>query len=205
MSEFIEARQVIPPANDEELAAVAAEGRRAAERIRRFLSRPEYAGQTEPSYQALARRGIRAVTNVVHQYRSGGPVPHPGTIAWLLLVLEHPAVRDHAWAMMDPAARDAHKRMWTDITRRACPGYVAAPASLLAFVAWQGEDRDLARAAVELALDDTEDYSMATTLHTAIDWPSSLAIPPMTPDEVATAHGLAESPTPGEPVPVATT
>jgi hypothetical protein len=204
MSEFIDARQVIAPASDEELAAVKAEGRRAAERVGRFLPRPEYAGQLEPSYRALARRGIHAVTNVVQQYRGGGPVPHPATIAWLLLVLDHPPVLDHAWALMEPAARNAHRRMWLDLTRRACPGYVAAPASLLAFVAWQNEDRDLARAAVDLALDDTEEYSMATTLHTAINWPSSFAIPPMTPLEVGIRYGLTESPAPGEPVPATT-
>jgi Domain of unknown function (DUF4192) len=193
-------RKVIVPADAEELAAVKAEGQRAAERVRRFLSRPEYAGQLEPSYRALARRGIHAVTNVVKEYRSGGPVPHPATVAWLLLVLDHLPVRDHAWALMEHSARDAHRRMWLDLTRRACPGYVAAPASLLAFVAWQDEDRDLARAAVDLALDDTEDYSMATTLHTAINWPSSFAIPPMTPLEAGITYGLTESPAPGEPV-----
>jgi hypothetical protein len=200
MSGPIDTRKVIAPADAEELAAVKAETRRAYERICRFLSRPEYAGQLEPSYRALARRGIHAVTNVVQQYHSGGPVPHPATIGWLLLVLDHLPVRDHALALMDPAARDAHRRMWLDLTRRAGPGYMAAPASLLAFVAWQDEDRDLARAAVDLALDDAEDYSLATNLYTAIDWPSSFAIPPMTPLEVGIKYGLTESPAPGEPV-----
>jgi hypothetical protein len=32
---------------------------------------------------------------------------------------------------MDPAYLDAHRRLWIDVTRRAQPGYVAAPASLL--------------------------------------------------------------------------
>ena len=34
---------------------------------------------------------------------------------------------------MDPGHRDAHLRLWTDLTRRAQPGYIPAPASLLAF------------------------------------------------------------------------
>jgi Domain of unknown function (DUF4192) len=38
---------------------------------------------------------------------------------------------------MDPAHLDAHRRLWIDVTRRAQPGYVAAPASLLAFATWQ--------------------------------------------------------------------
>ena len=41
-------------------------------------------------------------------------------------------VRDDAWARMDPAYQDAHRRLWIDVTRRAQPGYVAAPAALLA-------------------------------------------------------------------------
>jgi len=39
---------------------------------------------------------------------------------------------DDAWARMDPRYRDAHRRLWIDVTRRAQPGYVAAPAALLA-------------------------------------------------------------------------
>ena len=31
---------------------------------------------------------------------------------------------------MDPGHRDAHLRLWTDLTRRAQPGYIPAPASL---------------------------------------------------------------------------
>ena len=33
---------------------------------------------------------------------------------------------------MDPDHRDVHLRLWTDLTRHAQPGYIAAPASLLA-------------------------------------------------------------------------
>ena len=36
--------------------------------------------------------------------------------------------REDAWARTDPV----HRRLWLDVTRRAQPGYVAAPASLLA-------------------------------------------------------------------------
>ncbi len=50
-------------------------------------------------------------------------------IAWVLLwrcgIL---TVMDEVWARMDPA----HRRLRTDVVRRAQPGYVAAPASLLA-------------------------------------------------------------------------
>jgi hypothetical protein len=91
---------------------------------------------------------------------------------------------------MDPENREAHQRMWTDLTRRAQPGYVAAPASLLAFVAWQGGNGALANVALDRALADDPGYSMARLLRQAIDAgaPPSLARLPMTPEEVAAAY-----------------
>jgi hypothetical protein len=99
---------------------------------------------------------------------------------------------------MDPAHRDAHRRLWTDVVRRAQPGYAAAPASLLAFTAWQGGDGALANIALERALADTPGYSMALLLGDALDAgaPPSMATPPMTPDEVTASYaGPAPGPT----------
>ena len=116
--------------------------------------------------------------------------------AWLALVLTRVRIRDDAWARMDPAHRDAHRRLWTDVVRRAQPGYVAAPASLLAFTAWQGGDGALANIAIERALADTPGYSMALLLGDALNAgaPPSMATPPMTPDEVTASYA---DPAPG--------
>jgi len=91
---------------------------------------------------------------------------------------------------MDPAHRDAHRRLWTDVTRRAQPGYVAAPASLLAFVAWQSGDGALANVALDRALTDDPGYSMALLLRQVIGAgaPPCLARLPMTPEEVAASY-----------------
>jgi hypothetical protein len=91
---------------------------------------------------------------------------------------------------MDPAHRDAHGRLWTDLTRRAQPGYVAAPASLLAFTAWQCGNGALANVALDRALADTPGYSMAQLLRDVIDAgaPPSMATLPMTPEEVAASY-----------------
>ena len=56
---------------------------------------------------------------------------------------------------MDPAHARAHQRLWTDLTRHAQPGYIAAPASLLAFTAWQNGNGALANLALDRALADT--------------------------------------------------
>ena len=99
-------------------------------------------------------------------------------------------VRDDAWARMDPAHADGHLRLWTDVLRRAQPGHVAAPAALLAFVAWQTGDGALANVALDRALADDPGYSMALLLRQVITAgaPPSLARLPMTPEEVAASY-----------------
>jgi len=99
-------------------------------------------------------------------------------------------VRDDAWARMDPAHRDAHSRLWTGLVRRAQPGYVAAPASLLAFTAWQSGNGALANIALDRALADTPGYSMAGLIRQAVEagLPPAAARLPMTPEEVAASY-----------------
>ena len=77
----------------------------------------------------------------------------------------------------------------------ARPGYVAAPASLLAFVAWQAGNGALANVALDRALTDIPQYSMALLLRQAIDSgaPPSLARLPMTPEEVAASYDELEA------------
>ena len=96
---------------------------------------------------------------------------------------------------MDPAHRDAHRRLWTDLVRRAQPGYVAAPASLLAFTAWQSGDGALANIALDRALADTPGYSMALLLQEALDagMPPSAATLPMTPEQVAASYAARDT------------
>ena len=81
------------------------------------------------------------------------------------------------------------------MTRRAQPGYVAAPAALLAFVAWQSGDGALANVALDRALADDPGYSMALLLRQVINAgaPPSMAALPMTPEEVAASYDDAEA------------
>jgi hypothetical protein len=104
-------------------------------------------------------------------------------------------VRDDAWARMDREHLDAHLRFWSHLTRLARPGYVAAPAALLAFCAWQSGDGALANVALDRALADNPRYSMAKLLRQALDSgaPPSMARLPMTPEEVAAAYDAAEA------------
>jgi hypothetical protein len=165
------------------------EATRRAERVAARLT-------TRAGQQALDGPGLAGVRDAIAAYRDGGTVSSPIRHAWLALVLTRVRIRDDAWARMDPAHRDAHRRLWTDVVRRAQPGYVAAPASLLAFTAWQGGDGALANIAIERALADTPGYSMALLLGDALNAgaPPSMATPPMTPDEVTASYA---GPAPG--------
>jgi hypothetical protein len=139
---------------------------------------------------ALRLRGLAAVQNAIGIYRAGGSLAPDARHAWLALVLLQLPVRDDAWARMDPPHSDPHQRMWTDMVRRAQPGYVAAPASMLAFTAWQAGDGALANLAIDRALADDPGYSMAQLLHATFcaGAPPSLARLPMTPEEVAASY-----------------
>jgi hypothetical protein len=159
-----------------------------AERIAaRMLADATKAGSTA---RPVVSRGLGAVQAAIGIYRDGGSISEASQFAWLALALASLQVRDDAWARMDADHRDAHWRLWADVTRHAQPGYVAAPASLLAFTAWQGGNGALANVALDRALADTPAYSMALLLRDTIDAgaPPSLARLPMTPEEVAASY-----------------
>ena len=141
----------------------------------------------------IAGVGLPAVSAALSRYRGGGSL-EPGEAALLTVVLRDLRVRDDAWSRMRPEHREAHRRLWTDLTRLARPGYVRAPASLLAFVAWQSGNGALANVALDRALADDPHYSMAMLLRQVIDSgaPPSLARLPMTPDDVAASYDALE-------------
>jgi hypothetical protein len=141
-------------------------------------------------WTAVERAGLTAVRASIGLYRDGGSVLPAIGFAWLALVLTRLRIRDDAWARMDLGHREAHRRLWTDLVRRAQPGYAAAPASLLALTAWQGGDGALANLALDRALADTPGYSMALLLRSALDAgaPPSAAVPPLTPSEVTASY-----------------
>jgi hypothetical protein len=164
--------------------------RRAEGHVRQLLARVRKSARLGAARQMIAAEGLNAVGSMIGTYRSGGRFATDYQVAWITVALRDLRVRDDAWARMEPAHADAHQRMWTDVTRRAQPGYVAAPASLLAFVAWQSGDGALANVALDRALADEPQYSMAQLLRQVITagTPPSLARLPMTPEEVAASY-----------------
>jgi hypothetical protein len=168
--------------------------RRAERHVRQLLARVRKSSRLGAARRMIAAEGLNAVGSMIGTYRSGGRYATDYQLAWITVALRDLRVRDDAWARMAPEHADAHLRLWTDLTRRAQPGYVAAPASLLAFVAWQSGDGALANVALDRALADDPQYSMAQLLRQVITagTPPSLARLPMTPEEVAASYDEAE-------------
>jgi hypothetical protein len=168
--------------------------RKAEEQVARLVARAARSGRRASIRRLIATAGLRAVGQAIERYRRGDSVG-PETAAWLTVVLRDLRVRDDAWARMLPEYRAAHLRLWTDLTRMARPGYVAAPAALLAFVAWQSGNGALANVALDRAQSDNPHYSMAGLLRRAVDSgaPPSLARLPMTPEEVAASYDELEA------------
>jgi hypothetical protein len=139
--------------------------------------------------KAIADKGLAAVRDFIATYRDGRDATDY-QVARLTVALKDMRIRDDAWARMDPGHGDCHLRIWTDVVRRAQPGHVAAPASLLAFVAWQTGEGALANIALDRALADDPDYSMAELLRKVLSAgaPPSMAVLPMTPEEVAACY-----------------
>jgi hypothetical protein len=168
--------------------------RRAEQHVSQLLAKVRKSSRLGAARQMIAAEGLNAVGAMIASYRNGGRFATEYEIARITVALRDLRIRDDAWARMDPAQADAHRRLWIDVTRRAQPGYVAAPAALLAFVAWQSGDGALANVALDRALADEPRYSMALLLRQVITAgaPPSLARLPMTPEEVAASYDDAE-------------
>jgi Domain of unknown function (DUF4192) len=168
--------------------------RAARQRATRIVTRAGQGHGHREQRRALLHHGLEAVSDALGLYQAGGELGSHKDAAWLALSLQSLRVRDDAWARMLPEHRKAHQRLWTDLTTLARPGYAAAPASLLAFTAWQDGDGALANVALDRALADNPSYSIAHLLREALDTgaPPSMARLPMTPEEVAAAYDEVE-------------
>jgi hypothetical protein len=184
----------VAPVGGGDAASMRQATRRAERHASQLLVKVRKSARLGAARRMIATAGLNAVGTMIAAYRGGGSYATDYQVAWITVALRDLRVRDDAWARMDPAHLEAHRRLWIDVTRRAQPGYVAAPASLLAFVAWQAGDGALANVALDRALADEPRYSMALLLRQVITAgaPPSLARLPMTPEEVAASYDEAE-------------
>jgi hypothetical protein len=194
------ARTLQRPAGSADVIARATS--RALLRLLQLTELGEADGDRDPQLRAT-RIGRREVQRAIRRYRAGETIDSIEHLAWLAVLAADLRVRDDAWARMDPAYRDHHCRLWTDVLRCAALDYAPAPAALLAFTAWQAGNGVLAAMAVDRALSADPGYSMARLLTGAIEaaLPPSAARLPMTPAAVAASYGAAPDGLPGDRVP----
>lgn len=180
------ARTVAPLAADGPMHEAVGRARQRAEE----LIDGEAATTGGDPFLPIADAGRRSVKQAITRYRRGGALTDDDEIAWLGVTLADLRVRDDAWARMDPRFQDAHQRLWIDLVRRLPAEFVAPPAALLAFTAWQAGDGALASVAIERALDADPEYSMALLIADALHagLPPSAARLPMTPKQVAASY-----------------
>ena len=141
------------------LGGIAAESmrqatRRAERHIAQLLAKVRKSARLGAARHMIVAEGLAAVGAMIARYRDGGRFATDDEIARISVALRDLRVRDDAWARMDPAHAAAHQRLWINVVRRAQPRYVAAPAALLAFVAWQSGEGALANVALDRALAD---------------------------------------------------
>jgi hypothetical protein len=181
------ARTLLPAAGSTE--AIRQSTRVAEQRLCDLGTRSWADGARDPQ-EITVRTGRAAVQHAIKRYRAGDALTSGDELAWLAVLLADLRVRDDAWARMNPRYREAHIRLWTDVLRSAAREYVPAPASLLAFTAWQSGNGALASVAIDRALVARPGYSMALLLGEALDagLPPSAAKLPMTPAEVAASY-----------------
>jgi len=168
--------------------------RRAEDRATLLAARAAGSGRRGAARALMASEGLDAVLRAIDACRTGGAALGDDDAAWLAMVLLDLRIRDDAWARMDPVYWRDHLRLWTDLTRRARPGYVAPAASLLAFVAWQAGNGALANVALDRAQADDPGYTMASLLRDVINAGTSpsRARLPLTPEEVARSYADGE-------------
>lgn len=179
---------LVAPCSGEEALSMAKATRKAVRRETSLFSQKPRPGKPSGRY-AVALAGIKAMKQAIQAYRQGNTLTHDET-AWLTVSLRDQWVRDDAMSRMETAHLSAHLRLWTDVTHLAQPEYVTAPATLLAFVAWQSGNGTLANIALERVVAADPGYSLAHIVSDLLDssmWPEEVN-PLMTPEEVAEAY-----------------
>jgi hypothetical protein len=140
----------------------------------------------DPPRPRPARARVRGL---VASHAGAGTAPEDEAIAGLLRDLRLPAAREAARALVTRAAAEAHLRFWSDVVRRSPAPWLAAPAALLAWSAWQAGSGALAWAGVDLCREVAPDDELATAVADALEravppeeWRSVLPVPPEQPD-----------------------
>jgi Domain of unknown function (DUF4192) len=155
-------RVVAPPAGAELAAIEHATELAAAELAAEFADGP-VAGA------ARRRAAVRVFRTGVERHRTGGRLDD-AELARFTLLLNRTDARDAVWKwiMADRSCLDPHVDLWRDVVRRARPDLAAPAAAMLGFTAWRAGDGALAWFAVQRALSEDPQYSLAQLVAEAL-------------------------------------
>jgi hypothetical protein len=150
----------LKPAESRAVAAVSRE-------ISRVIARR--ASQSRNAVESRRARTVRMAKEIVYQRQLGWRTPLlPWRAARLLTGLADVGARDRCCQWTSGEQGSAAVSLWTELVRLSPPSYAAAPATLLAYVAWQQGFGALANIAVQRALADAPDYSLAQLIGQAL-------------------------------------
>jgi hypothetical protein len=123
----------------------------------------------------LQRDGAESVLLLADFYMQNGFCKDYDLIARVLGRLTDVQVRDFALGCHDEKSLNAYWAMWRDLLRIAPPKFVAPVASLFAAIAYENGEGALAQRALDRAIEDEPEYSLARLLRRVFSsgWPPS--------------------------------
>jgi hypothetical protein len=120
------------------------------------------------------------MTLALERFTATGARLSEADAARMVCDVQHVALRDHAWALMDTQNAATHAAFWKDLLTRSPQGSEAPTASLTAFAHWLNGDGIQARLALERVPEEPP-YTMARLVHTALEVgmdPKMWSVPP---------------------------
>jgi hypothetical protein len=123
--------------------------------------------------QDLQRDGATAIIDLVGEYREGRRAEDRELVARVIGRLSDIQVRDFALGSHTDETGQIYWCMWLDLLRIAPRGFVAPIASLFAAMAYERGEGALAHKALDRALNDDDQYSLALLLRRVFTagWP----------------------------------
>jgi hypothetical protein len=127
------------------------------------------ASQTQSAVASHRARTVQMAKQIVYQRQLGARAPLSSwRAARLLTGLADIGARDRCCQWTSGEHGSAALSLWTELVRVSPTPYAAAPATLLGYVAWQQGFGALANIAVQRALADDPDYSLALLIDQAL-------------------------------------
>lgn len=126
------------------------------------------------SLNEIQRDGATAVIDLAGEYQQGRAAEDRELAARVIGRLSDIQVRDFALGSHTLETAEFYWRMWRDLLRIAPRGFVAPVASLFAAMAYERGEGALAQRAIDRALQDDDQYSLAILLRRVFTagWPA---------------------------------